>query len=75
MSKPVKYFQILTPDSKGILKPFEVNQFGETDSFFKTESDAEKFIIENFKDAQSDGIDKTEAVLIVMPVFLIQYKR
>lgn len=76
--KPVKYYQIMTPDPQGILRPFEVNQFGETDSFFKTQFEAQEFIEEHFLDAQEVGsnppIDQTDVVLVVLPVFLCRFK-
>lgn len=75
--KPNRYYQIVSPDSHGILRPFEVNQFGET-GFFETYEQAEQFIEEHFKDAQDVGsvpvIDKTEIVLSIIPVYLCRFK-
>lgn len=77
--KPVKYYQILTPDPNGVFRPFEVNQFSETDSFFESEQQAQEFIEEHFLDAQEIGsdppIDKTELVLTVVPVWLLRFKK
>lgn len=72
---PVKYFQIMTPGINGVLRPFEVNQFGETESFFYSEAEAEKFIAKHFADAQQPGeVEKKELVLIIMPVFLCRFR-
>jgi hypothetical protein len=77
--KPVKYYQIVTPDTNGVLRPFEINQFGEVDSFFKTSYEAEEFIKNNFLDAQETGsnppINQVDVVLSIMPVFLCRYKQ
>lgn len=74
---PIKYYQILTPDNKGVIRPFEVNQFGESDPFFASQSDAENFIKENFLNAQTpmlEPADRVDLVLIVCPIFLVRFK-
>jgi hypothetical protein len=77
--KPIKYYQIVTPDAQGILRPFETNQFGEPDGFFKTQFAAQEFIEEHFLDAQETGsnppIDKTDIVLSIIPVWLCRFKK
>jgi len=74
--EPKKYFQIQTPGTDGVLRPLEVNQYGESDSFFDTEEEAELFIRQTFADAQSPEMnpdDKTDLVLIVLPVFCVRF--
>jgi hypothetical protein len=75
MRKPIKYYQIMTPATNGILRPFEVNQFGEVDSFFESEGQAEQFIADHFLDAQQEDGEKKELVLIILPVFICQFKK
>lgn len=75
MISPIQYFQIMTPDTKGILRPFEVNQFNETDPFFETEDQAKLFIADNFFDSQQPGEpERKDLVLIILPVFLCRFK-
>lgn len=77
MKAPVKYFQICTPGVDGVLRPLEINQYGETDSFFATEDEVEKFIHEHFWDAQDDERpdDKTDIVLVILPLYLCRFKK
>ena len=77
--KPIKYYQIVTPDANGIMRPFEVDQFGVTDPFFKTMFEADEWICEHLEDAQEIGSnppeDKVEVILSVIPVYLCRYKK
>lgn len=77
MATPKKYFQICSIDAKGTIHPFEIHQFGEIDTFFTSEVEAEEWIKANLKDSQSPEltpIQKTDAVLIILPIFIIRYK-
>jgi hypothetical protein len=76
--KPVKYYQIVTPDPIGVLRPLEVNQFGEVDSFFSTQREAEQFIEDHFDDHQEVGSsppsERVDIVLSIVPVYLCRFK-
>jgi hypothetical protein len=76
--KPIKYYQIVTPDENGVLRPFEVNQFNETEDLFR-EGEAETFIEEHFLDRQETGshppIDQTDLVLAIIPVYKVRFKK
>ena len=75
--EPVKYYQIQAVDPKtGILRPLEVHKFGEPDSFFETEEQAEKFIKEMFFNSQMDiNKEVVDLVLVILPVFQVRFKR
>jgi hypothetical protein len=77
--EPVKYYQIMTPDNDGVLRPFETIQFPGGRSFYDTQEDAEEFIKTNLLDAQEIGsnppIDHTDVVLIILPIFKCRFKR
>jgi hypothetical protein len=76
--KPIKYYQIMTPDNNGVLRPFETVQFPGGLSFYESEQDAEEFIKANFLDAQEVGsvppIDHTDVVFIILPLFKCRFK-
>lgn len=77
MAIPVKYFQICTIEADGTIHPFEINQFGETYPFFSSQVEAEKWVTDNLKDAQSPELvptQKRDAVLVILPIFIIRYK-
>lgn len=76
--KPVKYFQIVSFDKEGVMKPLEVNQFGHSSGLFDSENEAEQFINEEFLDSQEIGsyppIDKVDLVISVIPIYLVRFK-
>ena len=76
---PRKYFQIVTPDVNGVLRPFEVQQYGETESVFNTMDEAEQFINEHFDDYQEIGsdprVERKDLVLSVIPVWMVRFKK
>lgn len=77
--KPIKYYQIVTPGVDGVLRPFDVSQFGEGDGLFSTQEEAERFIEETFDDAQEVGSFppsyKKDLGLSVLPVWLVRFKK
>lgn len=76
MKKPIKFYRICEVTSDGAIKIFETQKFDrQEDNWFNTEAEAEIFIQQHFIDAQSGGKYKCDCVLIVLPVFAIQWKK
>lgn len=76
MHKPQKFFRICEVTAGGTIQLFETQKFDHQEgNWFESEYDAETFIRDNFTDAQDGGKYECDCVLVVLPVFAIQWKK
>lgn len=76
MHKPQKFYRICEVTADGAIKIFETQKFDhQEDNWFNSEAEADSFIWDHFNDAQSGGKYKCDCVLVVLPVFTIQWKK